>query len=125
MATETSNILVPNKTAADVTKTRQKKWSWSPQMVESLINGLKEYKSICEFNSIDFNADKVKLYEEVRKIVASSHPNNFGPLEAYKPKKPLKEMTKEEYECYRNAHSICLKEIKIGYERIKEKIKSI
>ena len=53
-------------------------------MVESLINSLKKYKSICEFNSIDFNADKVTLYEEVSKIVASSHPNNFGPLEAYK-----------------------------------------
>ena len=39
-----------------------KKWSWSPTMVESIIDSLKEYKSMCEFN-----ADKVKLYEKVYK----------------------------------------------------------
>ena len=44
-----------------------KKWSWSPTMVESIIDSLKEYKSMCEFNVTDFNADKVKLYKKVYK----------------------------------------------------------
>ena len=45
-----------------------KKWSWSPTMVESIIDILKEYKmSMCEFNATNFNADKVKLYEKVYK----------------------------------------------------------
>ena len=44
-----------------------KKWSWSPTMVESIIDSLKEYTSMCEFNATDFNADKVKLYEKVYK----------------------------------------------------------
>ena len=39
-----------------------KKWSWRPTMVESIIDSLKEYKSLCEFNATDFTADKVELY---------------------------------------------------------------
>jgi len=34
-------------------------------MVRSLIECVKDFKSSCEFN--DFNSDKVRLYEEVRK----------------------------------------------------------
>ena len=80
---------------------------------------------MCEFNCIDFNADKVKLYEEVRKIVASIHPSDFGAVDAIKPGKPVKEMTKVEYENYKSMYNDDLKEIKIGYKWIKEKIKSI
>ena len=102
-------------------------WSWSliMIMIETLIKGLKEYKSVCEFNSIDFNVDKVKLYEEVRKVVASMHPSDFGPVEAIKPGKPVKEMTKVEYENYKSMYNDDLKEIKIGYKRTKEKMISI
>ena len=39
-------------------------------MVKSLIDCVKEYKNTCEFNSIDFNSNKLKLYEEVRKRMA-------------------------------------------------------
>ena len=105
-------------------RTRRKKWSWYLTMIETLINGLKEYKSVCEFNCIDFNVDKVKLYEEVRTIVASIHPSDFGAVEAIKPGKPVKVMTKVEYENYKSMYNDDLKEIKIGYKRIKEKIKS-
>ena len=59
-----------------------KKWSWSPTMVESIIDSLKEYKSLCEFNATDFNADKVKLYEKVRQMMAGKYAseNYFGPV---------------------------------------------
>ena len=40
-----------------------KKLSWSPTMVESIIDSLKEYKSMWEFNATDFNAEKIKLYD--------------------------------------------------------------
>ena len=59
-----------------------KKWSWSPTMVESIIDSLKECKSLCEFNATDFNADKVKLYEKVRQMMAGKYAseNYFGPV---------------------------------------------
>ena len=49
------------------------KRSWSPTMVESIIDSLKEYKSLCEFNATDVNADKVKLYEKVRQMMAGKY----------------------------------------------------
>ena len=49
-------------------------------MVKSLIDCEKEFKSTCEFNSVDFNGDKVKLYEEVRKAMALFYEeSDFGP----------------------------------------------
>ena len=38
-------------------------------MVRSLIECVKDFKSSCEFNSVDFNRDKVRLYEEVKKAM--------------------------------------------------------
>ena len=41
------------------------KWSWTSEMVKTLIDCVNESKSTCKFNSFDFNSDKVKLYERV------------------------------------------------------------
>ena len=35
-------------------------------MIESLINYFKQYKCRCEFNSVNFNPDKVQLYGKVQ-----------------------------------------------------------
>ena len=50
-----------------------KRWFWSPTKVELIIDSLKEYKSLCEFNATEFNADKVKLYEKVRQMMARKY----------------------------------------------------
>ena len=36
----------------------------------NLIKCITHYKTVMEFDNRDFNADKVKLYEEVRKLMA-------------------------------------------------------
>ena len=95
-------------------------------MVKSLIDCVKEFKSTCEFNSIDFNSDKVKLYEEVRKGMASIYEeSDFGPNEVCVPSKPVKEMTEDEYKVYKSILDKDKSMIKLGYNRIKEKLKSI
>ena len=38
-----------------------KKWTWTPEMVDTLITTVKEHKSLCEFNGTDFDGDKVKM----------------------------------------------------------------
>ena len=43
-----------------------KKWTWTPEMVDTLITTVKEYKSLCDFNGTDFHGDKVQLYNDVR-----------------------------------------------------------
>ena len=40
------------------------KFKWTNSMIEDLLNAIKEYKSVMEFNCSDFNADKPRLYEE-------------------------------------------------------------
>ena len=67
-------------------------------MLESIIDSLKEYKSLCEFNATDFTADKVKLYEKVRQMMARRYAseNCFVPVEKTVAEKPVKEMSKTE-----------------------------
>ena len=50
--------------------------------MESIIDCLKECKRLCEFNATDFNADKVKLYEKVRQMMAAKYAteNYYGPV---------------------------------------------
>ena len=50
-----------------------KEWSWSPALVESIIDCLKKYKSLFELNATDLNANKVKLYEKVRQMMAAKY----------------------------------------------------
>ena len=46
-------------------KASNMKWCSTPDMMESIIDSLKEYKSvICELNVINDNASKIKFYEQ-------------------------------------------------------------
>ena len=96
-------------------------------MAESIIDSLKEYKSLCEFNASDFNADKVKLYEKVRQTMARKYAseNYFGPVEKTVAEKPVKEMSKEECKAYKAVHDEEAEMIRKGYNRMKEKVKNI
>lgn len=96
-------------------------------MVESIIDSLKEYKGLCEFNATNFNADKVKLYEKVRQMMAGKYAREkyFGPVEKTVAEKPVKEMSKEEYKAYKVVHDKEAEMIKKGCNRIKEKVKNI
>ena len=71
------------------------------------------------------SSDKVKLYEEVRKRMAAIYESDFGPNEVCLPSKPVKEMTEDEYKVYKNILDKDKGMIKLGYNRIKEKLKSI
>ena len=96
-------------------------------MVESTIDSLKEYKSLCEFNAADFKADKVKLYEKVRQLMAGKYVREtyFGPVEKTVTEKRVKEMSKEEYKAYKAVHDKEAEMIRKGYNRIKGKVKDI
>lgn len=58
------------------------KFKWTNEMVQDLLDSLSEFKSIMEFNNFDFNADKPRQYEEVRRIMSQKYLANlhfFGP----------------------------------------------
>ena len=43
------------------------RFKWNSKMVEDLIDFLRNYKAVCEYQSLDFNADMVKQHEEICK----------------------------------------------------------
>ena len=48
----------------------QARFKWTDDKLSNLIKCLQEFKSSMEFRNYDSNADKVKLYESVRKSLA-------------------------------------------------------
>ena len=82
--------------------------------MNNLIQCIANFKVRMEYNNKDFNADRVKLYEEVRKAMArlyNDNPSYFGPVVA---RISSAEETKIDNDL-----------IKRGYTRIQDKIKSI
>lgn len=88
-------------------------------MVKILIDCIKDYRSVCKFNVIDFNSYKVRLYEDVRKVMVLVYKeSDFGFNIVCVFLKFFKEMIKDEYINIR----IFLIKIKVGNSRIKEKL---
>ena len=59
----------------------EKRVSFSPEMTTELLEYSKQYKTERYFDNVDFNSDKAKQYEYVRKQMAANYPQYFGPVE--------------------------------------------
>ena len=62
--------------------TSQARFKWTDNKLINLIKCLQEFKSSMAFRNCDSNANKVKLYESVRKNLAAIYedePEVFGP----------------------------------------------
>ena len=103
-----------------------KKFSWTSELVENLIKSLSNFKTRMEFMNKDFNGDKPRQYEEVRKEMARIYCSidikmfgpetvTIGPCEVdVNGREEAMELIKEEQQL-----------IKRGYNRVMEKIKKI
>lgn len=60
-------------------KKTRKNFRWEEELIEKLISCLLEYKAQMTFQCIDFDADKPKMYSEIRIALAKLHPEVFGP----------------------------------------------
>ena len=92
-------------------------------MIQDLISCLNEQKSLYEFKGIDFEADLVKLYTDIRIMMAKRYENGeFGPIAARELKDDLEptELAKEKVKLERDK-----KAMKQGYSRIRVKAKEI
>jgi len=63
----------------DSSAKKAKKWAPTPDAIEILLKYIKEYKTKCEFNGVNFKADLSGMYTEVRWCSAVDFPHNFGP----------------------------------------------
>ena len=58
---------------------------------------IKDYKTLCDFKGIDFEAD----LKEVRSSMARTFPSEFGPDKVTEPSTCVKDMSSEKYELYK------------------------
>ena len=84
-------------------------------MVSSLLVFIKEYKSIKEFEGVDFEADLVSFYEEIRKIMAGSF-EGFGSVKLWESSLPLNELDKSERKKFNDMIIVEQGDIKKGYD---------
>ena len=94
-------------------------------MIEDLIDALQNYEAVCEYQGLDFNVDKVKQYEEIRKNLARKYKESFFGIES------LSEKPHEGFSTGEDKIEFCKKlqrereGIKKGYNKVLEKIKDI
>ena len=112
-------------TAPKKTKKNPKNKAWSADQVELLLRYLKDFKTKCDFNGIDFEADLASMYTEIRRCMAADFPEEFGPEVVTEPIKPLKEMSEKEYEAFKKHRDSERTHLKKGYDRVKEKIRNV
>ena len=94
--------------------------------MEEMLQFVREYKSKCEFNGVNFEADLQSLYTEIRRCMATLYPDDFGPESITAAEISIKDMAKEEYDYFKSVTEYMEKSnIKKGYEGVKEKIKNI
>ena len=67
-----------------IEKTKRKNFQWDYHMVENLIKCTVSYKARMLYKNLDFDADKVGLYREVRLAMAEPYNKDeelyFGPV---------------------------------------------
>ena len=121
MAAKRSASNVDNVLSKDPPPKKAKAFRFKDEHIDNLISCLLNYKVKCEFDNIDFDADKPTQYTEIRDDMANIYRDEedlFGPLENEKPDKTA---TKEEKVLFNDRKKLVTR----GYKRIQEKIKDL
>ncbi len=106
---------------------KKKVFRWTDEMHASLIEFLAGYKVRCEYNNVDFDADKTAQYKALRVEMAKRYNEAtndelpFGPVDV-SPKKS-EDLSKEESKKYHAIWKNEQKQISTGYNRVQEKVK--
>ena len=107
-------------------KENQTRWIFRDSMVEDLIEALEASKIEYEGRGLDFEGDLVKLYSELRRTMSEKYEGtDFGPTAVSEPMKSIEEMSKEEFKEHKKNADGQQKAIKLGYDRIKAKVKKL
>ena len=103
---------------------KKKCFRWTDEMHTSLIEALKDYKVSCEYNNVDFDADKTLQYKTLRKEMAkrfNTKDSPFGPVDVSE--RPPGELNEDEKKRYTAMVKDEKKLILQGYNRVLEKVK--
>ena len=107
-----------------ITKQKNVRWTWDDDKVEALLDNLYSYKCDMTYKGLDFEADLVSCYMEVRNMMALMYSEtDFGPEEISVC--DTENFTKEELLQYKRKVDQLEKLKKDGYSRIKSKVKEV
>ena len=113
-----SSKMADNTTVKDQKK--KERWLFTDEMVEDLLEVLRDIKANMEGKGLDFEGDLVKLYADARTMMAERYPeSNFGPKETMQPSVEIEDMSKEDYKEFKKKVDEQERPIKLGYERLK------
>ena len=105
---------------------RKERWLFTDEMVEELLEVLRDTKSNMAGKGLDFEGDLVKLYADVRTMMAEKFEEpDFGPKEIMRPSVEIDEMSRDEYREFKKKVDEQGRAIKLGYDRIKAKVKKL
>ena len=89
---------------------------------------LTRIQTFMEFRNLDANADKVKLYESVRKglvEIYEDEPKAFSPASVRNPYKDLDGVNETDLTKYQVKVNTEKEQIKKGYSRVQERVKNL
>ena len=111
-------VLCKKKVSSQSTSQR---FRWNSEMIDLLLKGLASLKTVYEYKGIDSESDLIKVYSEIRQMMAEEF-IAFGPLG----ETPIEEgLSTEELATARAQNINEKKQIKAGYERVKQKVKDL
>lgn len=105
-------------------KKMKNRWMWNDEMVASLLDNIITYKNDMTYQGLDFQADLVSCYTQVRKMMAQQYDSiNFGPIGI--PNENTDYMDGYELVEYKRKVERLEKMKKEGYHRIRVKVKDL
>ena len=91
-----------------------------------MIEALKASKTEYEGRGLDFEGDLVNSYSQLRNTMSEKYEEtDFGPTAVSEPTKSMEEVSKEEFKEHKKNADGQQKAIKLGYDRIKAKVKKL
>ena len=93
-------------------------------MHSDLMHCIIDYKTRCEFNGCDVDADKVAQYQALRLAMAKRYECNndlFDPVDVTPPSRPLSELNKQEKAAYNTQAKQEKDVISCGHKHVMER----
>ena len=78
---------------------------------------MKDYKTLCDFNGIDLEADLKEMYSAVHRSMACRFPSEFDPEKVTEPSICVKDMSSEGYDLYKKTSEGKKVQISKAYDR--------
>ena len=119
----TTELIQEDATKDATTDERRSRWKWNEEKNGKPHICLYDYKIKKDYEGKDMEADLVRLYEEIRQMMAIMYPpENFGPEEVSRIPEGLDDSGKVKYERFVAEEK---RLIKVGYGRVKGRVKML